>query len=183
MAHIDLPPGVPGILGPLKMYPETEGPISDLTQVLLRGPSPLTPAERELIATYVSCRNQCSFCTQAHGATARHLLGDDAAVEAQVRTDFREAPISEKLKALLVIAGKVQESGLLVTDEDVARARDAGADDRTIHDTVLLAAAFCMFNRYVDGLGTWTPEEPEIYEQMGQMLAEVGYSHEVVQAA
>ena len=183
MSHIDLPPGVPGILGPLKMYPHTEKPLSDLTQVLLRGPSSLTPAERELIATYVSSQNECTFCANAHGATARHLLGEKAEIEAQVRTDFRQAPISEKLKALITIAGKVQESGLSVTAEEVARAREAGADDRAIHDTVLIAAMFCMFNRYVDGLAAWTPEQPEVYEELGQMLAERGYSHEVVEAA
>lgn len=176
MAHIDLPQGMPGILGPLRMYPDTEKPISELTHVLLRGPSSLTPAERELIATYVSYQNHCTFCTKAHGATARHLLGDDAAVEAQVRTDFRQAPISEKLKALIAIADKVQAGGHSVTSEDVERAREAGADDRAIHDTVLIAATFCMFNRYVDGLATWAPEQPEVYDQIGRTLAERGYA-------
>jgi len=182
MAHIDLPPGVPGILGPLKMYPHAQEPLSELTQALLRGPSSLTPAERELIATFVSCRNECVFCTNAHGATARHLLGDDAAIESQVRTDFRQAPIDNKLKALIAIAGKIQEGGRAVTAEDVETARTAGADDRAIHDTVLIAAMFCMFNRYVDGLGAWTPEEPEIYEQIGQMLATRGYGQEMIEA-
>ena len=176
MAHIDLPQGMPGILGPLRMYPETEKPLSELTHALLRGPSSLTAAERELIATYVSCQNHCTFCTNAHGATARHLLGDDAAVEAEVRADFRQATISERLKALIVIADKVQADGRSVTTEDVERARAAGADDRAIHDTVLIAATFCMFNRYVDGLATWSPEQPEIYDRIGRTLAERGYA-------
>jgi len=176
MAHIDLPQGMPGILGPLRMYPETEKPLSELTQVLLRGPSSLTAAERELIATYVSSQNHCTFCTNAHGAIARHLLGDDATVEAEVRSDFRQAPISDRLKALIAIAGKVQADGRSVTTEDVEQARDAGADDRAIHDTVLIAATFCMFNRYVDGLAAWTPEQPEVYEQIGRALAERGYA-------
>lgn len=176
MAHIDLPQGMPGILGPLRMYPETEKPLSELTQVLLRGPSSLTAAERELIATYVSSQNRCIFCANAHGATARHLLGDDAAVEAKVRSDFRQAPISNRLKALIAIAGKVQADGRSVTTEDVEQAREAGADDRAIHDTVLIAATFCMFNRYVDGLAAWTPDQPEVYEQIGRTLAEHGYA-------
>lgn len=176
MAHIDLPPGVPGILGPLSMYPETEKPLSELTHALLRGQSSLSEAERELIATYVSSQNRCNFCTNAHGAAARHLLGERAAVEAQVRSDFRQAPISDKLKALITIAGKVQETGLAVTAEDVERARAAGADDRAIHDAVLIAATFCMLNRYVDGLATWAPEQPEAYDEIGRTLAERGYA-------
>jgi len=183
MAHIDLPGGVPGILAPLRMYPETAGPLSDLTQTLLRGrSSSLTPAERELIATYVSAQNQCEFCTNAHGAVARRLLGERADLEAQVRTDFHQAPISDKLKALLVIAGKVQEGGRSVSGEDVERARASGADDRAIHDAVLISAAFCMFNRYVDGLATWTPSQPEVYESLGRELADKGYGREVIEA-
>ena len=89
--------------------------------------------------------------------------------------DFRRAPVSDKLKALLVIAGKVQQGGRRVSDDDVARARAAGADDKAIHDTVLIAAAFCMFNRYVDGLATWAPGEAAAYERIGAMLAQQGY--------
>ena len=93
----------------------------------------------------------------------------------QVTADFRRAPISEKLRALLVIAGKVQQGGRRVTEEDVAQARKEGADDKAIHDTVLIAAAFCMFNRYVDGLATWTPDDPAVYERTGEKLARGGY--------
>jgi hypothetical protein len=62
-----------------------------------------------------------------------------------------------------------------VTADDVGRARKLGATDREIHDTVLIAAAFCMFNRYVDGLGTWQPIDPQAYREMGQRMARVGY--------
>ena len=85
------------------------------------------------------------------------------------------APVSDKLKALLAIAGKVQQDGKLVTKADVDAARKQGATDFEIHDTVLIAAAFCMYNRYVDGLGTWQPRNPEMYQQMGKHLAEEGY--------
>jgi alkylhydroperoxidase family enzyme len=92
-----------------------------------------------------------------------------------VKTDFESAPVSPKLKALLAIAGKVQRDGKLVTDEDVERARREGASDLEIHDTVLIAAAFCMYNRYVDGLDSWQPRNAGMYAQMGQHLAEHGY--------
>ncbi len=175
MAHISLPEGVPGILGPLTQYPETAKHLSGLAQELLRGPSTLTPGERELIAAYVSSENDCFFCTNSHGAAARHLLGDGPDVVEQVKLDVDRAAISQKLKALLSVAKKVQEGGRNVSDEDVARARAEGATDKEIHDTVLIAAAFCMYNRYVDGLATWSPDDPEMYDRQGAHLAASGY--------
>lgn len=176
MPHIRLPDDVPGILGPLTQYPETGEPLSALAQALLRGPSSLTPAERELIAAYVSTGNDCTFCASSHSAAARHLL--DAAqrdLVAAVCADPETAPVSPKLRALLAIAGKVRESGRAVASADIERAREAGADDKAIHDTVLIAAAFCMYNRYVDGLATWTPEQDAMYDQIGADLAARGY--------
>lgn len=178
MAHIFLPDGLPGITGLLRQYPETGQHLLGLAQALLRGPSSLTEAEREIIATYVSSQNGCVFCTNSHGAAARALLGPDAGVVDQVGADFEQAPVSEKLKALLVIAGKVQQGGRRVSEVDVARARSAGADDKAVHDTVLVAAAFCMYNRYVDGLATFAPTDPASYEGMGAALARNGYARE-----
>jgi uncharacterized peroxidase-related enzyme len=175
MAHIELPEGLPGITGPLRKYPETAQHLMGLAETLLRGPSSLTPAERELIAAYVSAQNECSFCLNSHAAVARHLYGQESALVAQTLADAQQAELSDKMKALLVIAGKVQQGGRRVTAAEVAKARSAGADDQAIHDTVLIAAAFCMFNRYVDGLDTWLPEDPAGYEQMGAVLAEKGY--------
>ena len=174
MPHIDLPAGLPGISAGFAFRPETAGPMRQLAHILLHEPSGLTPGERELIATFVSSRNNCQFCQLSHGAAAAAHLGD-VSVVAQVKTDFRTAPISQKLKSLLVIAGKVQQDGKLVTAADVQAARNQGATDLEIHDTVLIAAAFCMYNRYVDGLGTWQPSDPEMYAQMGKHLAEQGY--------
>jgi uncharacterized peroxidase-related enzyme len=182
MPHISLPEGIPGIVGPMMQYPETEKPLNALAEALLRGPSSLTPAERELIATHVSSRNRCFFCTNAHAAAARHLLGRDGDLAAQVQGDAQQAPVSAKLKALLAIAGKVQEDGKKVTDADVARARAAGADDKAIHDAVLIAAAFCMFNRYVDGLATWSPQDEAAYDQIGADLATRGYLNSIRRA-
>jgi uncharacterized peroxidase-related enzyme len=174
MAHIDLPAGFPGISGGFTYRPETAKPMRELAHVLLHEPNSLTPGERELIAAYVSSRNECHFCQASHSAAASSHLGDTAVVE-HVKTDFLSAPVSEKLKALLAIAGKVQQDGKLVTAADVEAARKQGATDIEIHDTVLIAAAFCMFNRYVDGLGTWQPRNPEMYAQMGKHLADEGY--------
>ncbi len=174
MAHIELPEGFPGISGAFTYRPETAKPMRELAHVLLHEPNSLTPGERELIATYVSSRNDCHFCQSSHGAAAACHLGDASVVE-KVKTDFMAAPVSEKLKALLAIAGKVQQDGKLVTAVDVEAARKQGATDIEIHDTVLIAAAFCMYNRYVDGLGTWQPRDPEMYAQMGRHLADEGY--------
>jgi uncharacterized peroxidase-related enzyme len=175
MPHITLPEGAPGILGPMLAYPETRKHLSGLAEALLRGPSSLTPAEREIIATYVSAQNDCFFCTNSHAAVARHHLGAEQGIVDQVIAGFQAAPIGPKLKALLVIAGKVQQGGRRVMDADVSRARAEGADDKAIHDTVLIAAAFCMFNRYVDGLATWAPDDPALYALHGAELAERGY--------
>ena len=174
MPHIELPEGFPGISAGFTYRPETAKPMRELAHILLHEPNSLTPGERELIATYVSSRNDCHFCQSSHGAAAACHLGDEAVVK-QVKTDFQSAPISDKLKSLLVIAGKVQQDGKLVTRADADAARKAGATDLEIHDTVLIAAAFCMFNRYVDGLGTWQPDNPEMYAQMGRHLADEGY--------
>jgi uncharacterized peroxidase-related enzyme len=174
MPHIALPDGLPGITAGFAFRPETAKPMRELAHILLHEPASLPPAERELIATYVSSRNCTQFCVASHGAAAASHLGSSVAVEA-VKTDFQTAPISARLKALLVIAGKVQQDGKLVTAADVQAARDEGATDLDIHDTVLIASAFSMYNRYVDGLGTWQPADPTMYEQMGRLLAEQGY--------
>jgi uncharacterized peroxidase-related enzyme len=175
MAYIKLPEGLPGILGPMSISPETTKPLRELAETLLRGPSTLTSAEREMIATYVSSENDCRFCQLSHGASAAEHLGGNYALVDEVKQNYKTAAISEKLKALLAIASKVRESGKHVTAADVERARELGATDKEIHDTVLIAAAFCMFNRYVDGLDTWQPEDPAAYREMGKMLAGQGY--------
>ena len=175
MPHVTLPEGLPGILGPMRAYPETQRHLSALAEALLRGPSSLTSAERELIATSVSAGNECHFCTQSHAAAAREHFGDQRQVVDLVLADRDAAPVSEKLKALLEIAHKVRRDGRLVRAEDVGRARAAGADDKAIHDTVLIAAAFCMYNRYVDGLATSAPRDPEAYRPMGVKMANQGY--------
>jgi len=175
MAHIELPAGMPGIRGLMMYRPETALPINQLVEVLLQGPSTLTKGEREMIATRVSTLNECKYCSSIHGAIARAHLGDDASLVAKVATSPESAPVSDKLKALLRIAAKVQQGGRSVTEHDVAAARAEGATDLEIHDTVLIAAVFCMANRYVDGLATWAPDDPEIYDRAGAFRAANGY--------
>jgi len=175
MAYIPVRDDLPGIRGLFGFRPETAKPLNELVEVLLRDKSTLTQGERELIATYVSAQNDCRYCQTIHGAVAAaHLDGDEALVQ-RVKTDPERAEISPKLKALLAIAGKVQKGGRQVQPEDIARARAEGATDLEIHDTVLIAAAFCMYNRYVDGLGTWAPEGMEWYRERGRKVAENGY--------
>ena len=175
MAHIDgVPESLPGITGLLEYRQDTGKPIRELTQLLLRGESTLTQGERELIATVVSHRNHCRFCATAHTAAADLLLGESTTAAA-VKTDPETAPVSGKLRALLAIAAKVQQSGRLVTAEDVARARAEGASDAEIHDTVLIAALFCLYNRYVDGMGAVTPSDPGFYHNLAERIVHRGY--------
>ncbi|WP_280257812.1 carboxymuconolactone decarboxylase family protein [Nocardia abscessus] len=172
---IDVPGDLPGIRGLFAFKPETGTALSEFAQTLLRGTSPLTPGERETIAAYVSSRNKTYFCTQSHAATAAALVEGGRDLIDAVIEDVETAAIDPKLRALLRIADKVRRSGLDVTPEDVENARAAGAKDEDIHDAVLVAAAFCMFNRYVDGLATVAPRERATYEQIGGLLATGGY--------
>jgi uncharacterized peroxidase-related enzyme len=175
MAYIQLPEGLPGIRGAMAFRPETAKPLNELVEILLHAPNSLTPGERELIATYVSSENDCYYCQKIHGAIAAASLNDDEALVKKVKHDFHNAEISPKLKALLVIAGHVQKGGKHVTPDDVENARAQGATDLEIHDTVLIAAAFCMYNRYVDGLGTTQPRDEAMYRERGKRVARDGY--------
>jgi uncharacterized peroxidase-related enzyme len=175
MPHITFPPNLPGIIGPLTLRPETTKPLSEFTEILMRGTNSLSIGERELIGTYVSSLNDCFFCENAHGALAQYNLQCDMSLIDDVKKDFQSTSISEKLKALLVIAGSVQKGGKNVTTEQVEKAKNLGATEMEIHDTVLIAAAFCMFNRYVDGLDTWTPKNKEFYTERVAQRAKEGY--------
>ncbi len=175
MPHIALNPAEPGIRGLLRFRPQTGRPLSELAEVLLRGPGTLTPGERELIAAYVSALNDCRYCSSSHSACAAAQLPGGMALVEQVRANPASAPVSAKLKALLEIASAVRHSGHAVTPAHVAAARTAGATDVEIHDTVLIAAVFCMFNRYVDGLATIAPEDSAVYAAGAQRLVMHGY--------
>ena len=175
MAHVPLREDLPGIRGLMAFRPDTGKVLMQLAEVLLRGASTLTRGERELIAAFVSTRNDCTFCSRSHAAFAAAQIDGGTDVVEAARRDPGSAPISLKLRRLLAIAERVQESGKKVDDEVLAAARTAGASDMEIHDTVLIASAFCMFNRYVDGLGAITPNDPHAYEAMAKVLVRDGY--------
>jgi uncharacterized peroxidase-related enzyme len=177
MAYISIPEGLPGIRGPMAFRPETAKPLNELAEILLRGENTLTRGERELIATYVSYLNDCFFCQQAHGGIAQHYLQCDLSFIESVKSNFATSDISEKLKALLAIAASVQKGGKHVTPDKIEKAKSLGATDLEIHDTVLISAAFCMFNRYVDGLGTSAPSDISFYIERGKQRAEEGYAN------
>jgi uncharacterized peroxidase-related enzyme len=175
MAYIKVPEDLPGIRGLMAFRPETAGPLNELAERLLRSDSTLSRGDRELIATFVSALNDCFFCQNAHGGIAQHYLKCDMEFIDQVKNDFKKANIPEKLRALMSIAESVTIGGNQVTREQVDHAYQLGATDREIHDTVLIAAAFCMFNRYVDGLGTTAPQDRQYYINRGPQRAEEGY--------
>jgi uncharacterized peroxidase-related enzyme len=177
MAWIDLGNDLPGIRGPMVYRPETGSILNELAEVLLRDEhNSLSRGEREMIGAYVSYLNDCFFCQHVHGAMAQHYFQCNLAHVDHIKKDFKSANISDKLKSLLAIAASVQHSGKLVTKEQIEAASKAGATDREIHDTVLIAAAFCMFNRYVDGLNTWAPTDMEVYAQRAPVRAREGYT-------
>ncbi len=177
MAYINLPEGLPGIIGPMAFRPDTAKPLNNLAEALLRSDNSLTRGERELIATFVSHLNDCFFCQNAHGGLAKHYLECDLSFIEKVKEDYESAEIGEKMKALLSIAASVQQGGKFVTPDQISEARSQGATDEEIHDTVLIAAAFCMFNRYVDGLGTWAPRDISFYVNRAPRRAEEGYAN------
>lgn len=177
MTYIDTGINQPGITELLFYKGPTGKALSNLAHTLLHGPSNLSPGERELIASYVSKLNNCEFCHESHSASANVHFNDNGNTVKCVISDPASAPVSDKIKALLTIASKVQKSGREVTEEDVSRAKDRGASDEDIHDTILIASAFCMYNRYVDGLGTNLPTDKKEYQPMGVRLAKKGYKY------
>ncbi len=174
MPFIPVRENLPGITGLLEFRQDTAKPIRELTQFLLRGPNTLTEGERELIATAVSAGNQCTFCTTAHAGAANRLLGETE-TSGHVLRDLSTAPVSEKLRSLLHIAVLTRQSGKMVNEEAIAAARNAGASDVEIHDTVLIAALFCLYNRYVDGLGTALPKDAAYYDTLINRITTTGY--------
>jgi uncharacterized peroxidase-related enzyme len=176
MPHINLSSEYPGVRSLFIFRPETAAPLNQLVQVLLHNPHPtLSQGERELIAAYVSTLNECKYCASTHGAIAKHHLNNNGQLVTDVVKNPETADISEKLKRLLHIAGKVQVSGKNVNTADIEAAKQEGATDLEIHDTVLIAAAFSLFNRYVDGLATWAPDDDAVYDSIGKQRADEGY--------
>jgi uncharacterized peroxidase-related enzyme len=177
MPHINVDPDLPGIRSLMAFSPETAEPMGKLANLMLRSNEGLNMAEREMIAAYVSYLNDCVYCQQSHGAIAVCYLNGDAALVEQVKKDYEHADISDKLKALLSIANSVQKAGKHVKEAQIEKAKESGATDKDIHDTVLIAAMFCMFNRYVDGLAANTPTDLSSYPLRAKQVATHGYGN------
>ena len=177
-AYINLENDFPGIRGPMAYSPETGKALNDLAEILLHDDNnTLSRGEREMIGAYVSSQNDCFYCQNVHGALAQHYFGSDMQFIDDIKKNYEATSISPKLKALLSIAGSVQKGGRYVTTEQIEHAKSLGATDKEIHDTVLIAAAFCMFNRYVDGLNTWAPQNRQVYVDRAPMRAKEGYAN------
>ena len=175
MPHIELHNDLPGIRGLVSFRPETGRHLYALARTLLGAGGKISQAERELIATYVSSLNACKFCTESHASAARYAFGENAGIVDEVISKGESEGLNPMMNSLLEIAAKVQQSGKQVSEALVQEAKDLGATDLEIHDTVLIAAAFCMFNRYVDGLAASTPEELEVYTPMGERMINLQY--------
>ena len=178
MAYINLGNELPGIRGLMDFRPETAAPLNALAEILLRSDdNSLSRGERELIGTYVSYLNDCFFCQNVHGALAGHYLGCNMEEIDAIKSEFNSSALSPKMKALLTIAASVQKGGKNVTVAQIENAKNIGVSDKEIHDTVLISAAFCMFNRYVDGLSTWAPEDRTFYINRAAQRAQDGYCY------
>ncbi len=175
---INLENNLPGIRGPMQYSPETGKVLNELAEILLHDDNnTLTRGEREMIGAYVSSQNDCFYCQNVHGALAQYYFDCNMQMIDDIKKDFASTSISPKLKALLSIAGSVQKGGKYVTPGQIEQAKNEGATDKEIHDTVLIAAAFCMFNRYVDGLNTWAPQDRQAYIDRAPMRAKEGYAN------
>jgi uncharacterized peroxidase-related enzyme len=176
MTYIKTDIPAPGIVELLFYKGPTGKALANLADTILLGPSPLTSGERETIAAYVSMLNNCEFCHESHSASVNAHLQDNGKTIACLRKDVSTVPTTEKMKKLLAIAGLVQKGGKSVTPSAIEEAKNTGATDEEIHDTVLVAAAFCMYNRYVDGLGTNLPASKDEYGDMGVRMSK-GYKY------
>ena len=175
MPYITLAEDHPGIISLIRYRPDSGMLIARLAELLMRGENSLARGERELIAAHVSALNECQFCASAHSAIAAEQLPGGSEYVGQVLARPVDADVSPKLRTLLAIAGAVNTSGRAVTAELVEQARQAGATDGEIHDTVLIAAMFSMANRYVDGLAAALPDDPEYYGLAAAAIVSEGY--------
>jgi uncharacterized peroxidase-related enzyme len=178
-------PDYPGILAAMMISPALATPLRALADALLVKPFAgltLHRAERELIATAVSAGNDCFYCMDTHAAFAATLLREQglSASVARARTDAiksgRSDGLSEKLQALIRIALAVRDHGRKLCAADIANALAVGATDQDVQLAVLIAAAFCMYNRMVDGLRARTPADVTAHYARAEQIARYGYS-------
>jgi uncharacterized peroxidase-related enzyme len=180
-------PDAPGILTAIRLTPGLGVHLRGLADELLVNDFPgatLVRAEREMLATAVSAANDCFYCMDSHGAFANALLERSGATELAPLVDVVKVGSSEgfddKMRALLQIARTVQREPRDLTAADVAAAHAAGAADADVQLAVLIAAAFSMYNRMVEGFRARTPPSAEAYRDRAGEIATNGYSSPAV---
>ena len=156
------------LLDVFRRFPDTAAPLLDYHQVLLRGPSPLTVAQRELIAAYVSALNACDYCAGVHAATAAGFGVEEDAVEALL-ADVDSAPIEEVMRPVLRLVRTLTLTPAKVRDTEIAAVDAAGWDEQAVHDTVSVCALFNFMNRLVEGLGIVAT--PDYFQTSSRRLA------------
>jgi uncharacterized peroxidase-related enzyme len=182
-------PDAPGILAAIRLTPGLGVHLRGLADELLVHDFPgatISRGEREMLATAVSAANDCFYCMDSHGAFASAVLERQGSVElVPVIDDIKQgssAGVDEKMGALLHISRTVRRDPLDLTAADVAAAHAAGASDGDVQLAVLIAAAFSMYNRMVDGFRAKTPPTAEAYRPRAAEIAEHGYSSPAVSA-
>jgi uncharacterized peroxidase-related enzyme len=152
MPHLASLPANATLLSVFQAYPRTARPLIDYHEMVMRGPSPFSVAERELIAAYVSGVNACSYCHGVHTATAE-AFGVPPGLLAAALADLDTAPVDDRMRPVLRYVGKLTRTPARITDADTGTVLAAGWDERAVHDATLVCALFNFMNRLVDGLG------------------------------
>jgi uncharacterized peroxidase-related enzyme len=173
MTHLPSLPADAKLLDVFRAYADTAGPLIDYHQALMRGESPLSEAQRELIAAYVSGLNACDYCHGIHQTTAQ-TFGVDENLITNLLADLESANIDEPMRTLLRYVGKVTTDPAKVTPTDAERVLEAGWDEQALHDAVSVCALFNFMNRFVDGLGITA--DPDYADLSGNRLAQGGYA-------
>ncbi len=173
MAHVDWLPEDGTLRHMFHRWPELAAPLTDYTEKLMRGPSPLTPAERELIATVTSATNACHFCTGSHRATAEAMGMDGSVVEA-IMDDLDGADIAPALKPILAFVKKLTRTPAKIVQADVDAVFEAGWDAEAFHHAVSICALFNHYNRILDAYGIRMDDS--YYAEAGRRMAQEGYT-------
>jgi uncharacterized peroxidase-related enzyme len=176
-------PDAPGIRAAIGLTPKLGTHLLGLADALLVDDYPgatIERAEREMIAEAVSAANDCFFCMDSHGAHAGALLEKEGNAQALPLLDAIKVgefdAFSPKMRALIKVARTVGRAPLELSSGDVAAALNAGASDADVQLAVVIAAAFSMYNRMVDGLRARTSPDIEVYRPRAAQIAEFGYS-------
>jgi uncharacterized peroxidase-related enzyme len=173
MPYLSSLPAEAGLLQVFRTYPEPAGPLLALHEQVMRAPSPLTAAEREMIAAYVSGLNDCDYCHGSHSATAA-AFGVPPEILTAAVADLDSAPVDDRMKALLRYLAKLTRTPARITEQDARAVFAAGWDDRALHDAVLVCGLFNCMNRIVNGLGIQA--SPDYLRTSGQRLHDIGYA-------